>query len=310
MNYVNKYTSTGSKLLNHPGLLAGLKIKMAKPISVAVAPTSRCNLKCSFCSNSKREKHEDLDFGELKQVILGLAANGLRTVEITGGGDPTMYDHINALIRFCDEIGLQVGMITNGVALRENVRQEYLDKLKWLRISINALEYVEEIDIPNIKGTLGFSLCVHKNPTVLPESIEHHIKKYKPSYVRVVPDCLPGENEESLREICRQIVERYGEPFFFQEKNFTTPERCWWGYIKPFILHDGYVYPCSSVVLNSGAEGLFHQRYRWLKMEDLVMHYAAPMEPYPTDSCDRCVFGRQNADVDSVINPNGMEAFI
>jgi len=310
MNYVNKYTSTGSKLLNHPGLLAGLKIKMAKPISVAVAPTSRCNLKCSFCSNSKREKHEDLDFGELKQVILGLAANGLRTVEITGGGDPTMYDHINALIRFCDEIGLQVGMITNGVALRENVRQEYLDKLKWLRISINALEYVEEIDIPNIKGTLGFSLCVHKNPTVLPESIEHHIKKYKPSYVRVVPDCLPGENEESLREICRQIVERYGEPFFFQEKNFTTPERCWWGYIKPFILHDGYVYPCSSVVLNSGAEGLFHQRYRWLKMEDLVMHYAAQMEPYPTGGCDRCVFGRQNSDVDSVINPNGHEDFI
>ena len=311
MNKLNTWTSTGVKLLHHPRLLSLLKMKKAYPVSLQISPTSKCNLSCSFCSNAKRDKHEELDYEKTKHFLVRLKNIGLKTVEITGGGDPTLYPKINELIHFAYKIGLEVGMITNGVLLKEKLTKESLFRLKWLRISMNSLEYVDHVDIPEIKGTLGFSLCIHKDiQAVLEDRLPDHVAKYHPAYVRVVPDCLPGENEEALREACQKYVGICGEPFFYQEKNFSTPKRCWWNHLKPFLLHDSWIYPCSSVVLNEGSEGVFHHKYRWVHMDELMEVYKQEIVPFPTESCNRCVFNDQNSMVDSVIYPSGMENFL
>lgn len=312
-NQLLTYTSTGAKIFQHNPLLLKLKaeIPTAYPITLQVAPTSRCNLKCSFCSNAKRNKHEDLDINVLKRFILDLKKIGLKAVEITGGGDPTMYDEINELISFCHKIKLDVGMITNGILLGKVIEKENLDILKWVRISANSLEYTEEFNIPEIKGTLGFSLCMHENiQAVVHERLTNFVNKYKPSYVRVVPDCLPSDSEETVRRCAKEFVEFKGRPYFYQDKHFQRPDRCYWHYLKPFLLHDGYVYPCSSVVLNSGSEGVFHHRYRWIHMSDLLSKYKKEMVSFNTVSCNRCVFTEQNVLIDSIIHPSGMENFI
>jgi len=315
---VSNYTSTGMKLLHHPALLNSIKtLKRAMPITLQIAPTSSCNLKCSFCSNSKREQHESLNINDLKELLPKLKKVGLKAVEITGGGDPTMYKRINTLVKLCIDLGIDVGMITNGILLREKLLPNNYKKLKWLRISANALEYVDKIDIPaGLTGTLGFSLCIHKDINLIETSmrLRDHIDKYKPKYVRVVPDCLPGDNEDAIRDRAKQYAlvnaKIYNGIFFYQDKVFDTPYRCWWNYIKPFLLHDGWVYPCSSVVLNSGAEGCFHRKFRWVEMADLPSMYNKTMVPLPTHYCDRCVFTTQNKAIDLLINRTGMENFI
>ena len=40
MNKLNTFTSTGSKLLNHPDLCKSLQYKKAIPITLQIAPTS------------------------------------------------------------------------------------------------------------------------------------------------------------------------------------------------------------------------------------------------------------------------------
>ena len=57
---IRTFTSTGTKLIHHPDVVKKLQVdRIASPISLQVAPTSRCNLKCVFCSNANRSKHED-----------------------------------------------------------------------------------------------------------------------------------------------------------------------------------------------------------------------------------------------------------
>ena len=314
MNKENIYTSTGIKLLHHPLVLQKLITRnIATPISLQIAPTSRCNLNCVFCSNRNREKHEDLDVNDLYFVIHSLIGERLKSVEWTGGGDPTMYNNINECIRFCKRANLDQGFITNGILLNETIDKKSLDFLKWIRISMNCLDYVDSISIPQLAETiLGFSYVMNENTTdsVL-QNLEDHVKRYKPKYVRIVPNCQATDLEQVLNnEKYSFLIKSWGEPYFYQGKEFKQPKHCYWGYFKPFILHDGWVYPCSSVVLNLGAEERFHEKYRWCRMTALPDKYQSEIKSFPTGNCNHCVFTKQNNIINGVIEKIRMENFI
>ena len=308
----DKFTSTGIKILHHPNVVEFIQRKLAMPISLQVSPTSRCNLNCSFCSNVNRDKDEELPFEVIGVLLTKLRLLGLRTVEWTGGGDPTLYSQINKIIYFAHITGLKQGFITNGIKIVDNLSSKSLDALHWLRISLNSLDYVKRIEVPNINGTLGFSYVMNDNTT--PETIAKLItyaKMYNPTYVRVVPNCLATDKEqENNNDVFSKMIDDWGHPFFYQAKRFEKPKRCWWGYFKPFALHDGWVYRCSSVVLNYDADRKFSDQYRWCRIEELPDVYKKEMIPFDPVNCNHCVFKSQNDLIDSIINPDGMEDFV
>jgi len=313
INVVNTFTSTGIKLMHHPDAVRRLQIeRRGTPLSLQVAPTSRCNLKCVFCSNVNRENHEDLDLDILKTTILKLQEMGTKTVEWTGGGDPTMYQHINELMAYCDTLGLKQGMITNGVALVKKVLIENLNQLTWLRISMNCLDYVDSIEIPEISGILGFSYVMNeRTDRSILDRLQEYVVKVKPAYVRIVPNCQVSDEEQTKNnQSLGEEIKGWGSPYFYQPKRFQRPNKCYWGYFKPFILHDGWVYPCSSVVLNEEAGRSFHVKYRWVKMEEFPAKYQHDVQPFPSHNCNHCVFENQNLMVENLLNPFGMEDFI
>lgn len=306
------FTSTGSKLLHHPDAVKRfMGVGFASPISLQIAPTSRCNLNCVFCSNVNRDRHEDLSLTGIYETILKLRELGLKTVEWTGGGDPTMYAHINEAIRFAKDVGLSQGFITNGLELSK-LSEESLLSLAWLRVSMNCLDYTWGVNLPPFAGTLGFSYVWNEKTTddVL-KRLGAHVQWYQPAYVRIVPNCQATDKEqEENNKYLSMLVGGWGPPFFYQAKIFARPAHCWWGYFKPFVLHDGWVYPCSSVVLNQGADRKFHEKYRWVRLEDLPEIYFHVAKPLATEHCDHCVFKKQNDIVDGLANPNGFEDFI
>jgi len=313
MSQIKTFTSTGIKLLHHPEVIQRLiNFQEATPISIQIAPTSKCNLNCVFCSNVNRDKHEALDLEALLGCIHQLRGRGAKTVEWTGGGDPTQYGPINEAIRYCNSQGLQQGMITNGVELKKSLSMENLDSLTWLRISMNCLDYVKDIDIPEIPGTLGFSYVMNEKTTDnILAHLREYVEKYKPAYVRIVPNCQASDEEQKENnEVLGKTVAEWGKPYFYQPKVFQKPDQCYWGYFKPFILHDGWAYACSSVVLNADADRSFHEKYRWVKMEELPALYDEDIKSFPTENCNHCVFSAQNAMIGNILNPSGMEDFI
>lgn len=314
MDKLNTFTSTGIKLLmRHPKAVNNIiEHQRGTPISLQIAPTSKCNLNCSFCSNTNRSDHEDLDLSLLSTCLSELALMGTKTVEFTGGGDPTMYPVINELISRCRDYRFQMGMITNGIALKKNIKQENLNRLHWIRISMNCLDYVDDIDIPDIDGTLGFSYVMNDKTNVkILGKLHEYVRRYNVEYVRIVPNCQASDEEQAENNVrLSALVQEWGPPYFYQTKTFHKPEKCFWGYMKPFLLHDGYVYPCSSIVLNESADRSFHEKYRWVKIEDLPNVYKSKMKSYPTKNCNHCVFSKQNNMVQELMEPCKMENFI
>jgi MoaA/NifB/PqqE/SkfB family radical SAM enzyme len=307
---IETYTSTGLKILRHLDYLQSFQnTGIVKPISLQIAPTSRCNLNCCFCSNVNRQKHEDLSIEDLLKFMYSMEMAGAKTVEWTGGGDPTQYEHIKDAIYHCSMLGLSQVMITNGIDLVKI--GNFIHFLDWIRISLNSLEYVDDIEIPPFKGTLGFSYVWNEKttPKIL-NRLNDYVNKYHPTYVRIVPNCqISAQELEETNLILSGIVENFGKPYFYQSKRFSKPDRCWWGHFKPFLLHDGYIYPCSSVVLNNTAKRSFHKKFRWMSMEEFIESREFPALPYDCADCTCCVFGEQNNLIEALINQE-MEEFI
>lgn len=313
INKIATYTSTGSKIMFHPGVIKRIQTEnKGTLVTLQIAPESRCNLSCSFCSNAKRDKHETLEISRIADLLLKLIPQGLKCIEISGGGEPALYPHINDLIEFAYNQGLKIGLISNGILLKKNIHQDNLDRLSWLRVSMNCLDYVNEVNLPTIKETLGFSYVMNEktNGDVLLK-LDDYVDRYKPAYIRVVPNCRATNKEQEINNTnYGELIAKWESPYFYQPKTFGKPNNCFWCYFKPFLLHDGFVYPCSSVVLNDTADVQFHDRFRWCAMEELLKKYDLPMESFNNIECNKCVFKQQNDIIESILNPNNMEEFI
>jgi hypothetical protein len=182
------FTSTGAKFFAHQEAMTKLRNGRGQPIVTHVMLTDVCNHTCAFCSVQARTG-DSLVFENVMKYLDILRVYGLKAVILSGGGNPILYKCRRSGANFDDVVdaiharGLEIGLITNGMLMREfmyergvegrmtireswgTVRPETLDKLKWVRISMAGLDHKEcEVYVPDIdpkKTTLGFSYVAH-----------------------------------------------------------------------------------------------------------------------------------------------------
>ncbi len=178
------FTSTGHKFFAHEEAMAKLRGGKGQPIVTHVMLTDVCNHSCAFCSVQARAG-DSLLFDDVMAYLDILLKYGLKAVILSGGGNPILYKCKESGKNFNDVVdairgrGLEIGLITNGMPLREyqqdkvctkrkswkGVHPRTLDKLTWVRISMSGLDHVEqEVYVPDIdpeKTTLGFSYVAH-----------------------------------------------------------------------------------------------------------------------------------------------------
>ena len=230
----------------------------------------------------------------------------------TGGGDPTMYKHINDVIEYAAYNYDGIGLITNGVQL-DNISYKNLSRLTWLRISLNSLDYVEDIniDVPS-NVTLGFSYVITdlSNEKQL-EKVAAYADKYNATYVRIVPNCLSIEDINKSTEMVQHYLNKHSK-FFFQQKKYTVPERCWMHLIKPYVNADGFVYHCSA---NPLIDRQFNSNFRLCSIDDIVKtwenSYGNP-KAFNTCNCQegKCFFAEHNDLIEQVISPCSHKDFV
>jgi hypothetical protein len=310
------FTSTGDKLLRHGDVLAKLNQGIPTPVSLQVAPTELCTLDCKFCSVVNRNYKFVFDWEKLKTALDTFFKLGVRTVEITGGGDPLLYPQINDLVAYCLEKEKLVGMITNGIGIDKRLDPKLQARMSWIRISANTLDYRDHLDLPSgmKEGNLGFSYCWTENLSTEAQllRVKEIADNNKVKYIRLVPNCLDS-NEDMLTKwdpLLQPLADKIGHPVFYQPKNFGAPDNCYLGYIKPFLYCDEYVYPCSSTVLNPEADKQFNSNFRWYHYTETEKIYSEPMKSIvDTNRCPHCVFTKQNAQLEYVINKHENEEF-
>lgn len=112
------------------------------PEVVEIFPTNTCNFHCPHCrfKNHHGDATAFADYQMLQRLLSDLAANGIRNIELSGGGEPLVHPKaIEFFDRLIDE-KFRVGLITNGYPFVDNVQLQdrALECCTWIRFSVDA----------------------------------------------------------------------------------------------------------------------------------------------------------------------------
>lgn len=116
------------------------------PVCVDIHPTLACQLKCYFCISSVEHisgiphanfsRSKRLDWPVLKRAINDMKDMSVRSVQLTGGGEPTTYPEFSELLK--ELWPMKVGLITNGILVGEYAK-EVVEACDWVRVSLDAV---------------------------------------------------------------------------------------------------------------------------------------------------------------------------
>lgn len=207
----DNFTSTGAKFFAHQEAMHNLRRGKGQCITGHIMLTDVCNHSCAFCSVQARAG-DSLAFDDVVAYLNILQPLGLKSVILSGGGNPILYKckktgkNFNDVVEMLYARKLEIGLITNGMPLRDFTWGDYgreagqrkswigipphtLDKLTWVRISMAGLDHKEnEVYVPDIdhtKTALGFSYVAHD--IYVEPADSHHGKVSRPL------DILSGE---------------------------------------------------------------------------------------------------------------------
>lgn len=129
------------KILNHWDTLnAILKGWNPPPVSCEIDLSNLCNHDCIWCmyDDFKKEKNMMLPTKTTLNLINDLSEAGVKSVTFTGGGEPLMNpDVVKALYKVKD-MGMEVGLVTNGELLNTEMCKTIIETCKFIRISLDA----------------------------------------------------------------------------------------------------------------------------------------------------------------------------
>ena len=121
------------------------------PPHVQLIISDLCNHDCHFCSyrmsgglsseqfgeNGNMNPNRKIPTAKAKEILDDCAELGVKAIQFTGGGEPTVHpDHIE-IFRHAQILGLETALVTNGFLLRDGW-EEVLPKMKWIRVSVDA----------------------------------------------------------------------------------------------------------------------------------------------------------------------------
>lgn len=107
-------------------------------ITIEFDLTNVCNSNCRDCAGGRVDKAASISLEDGKRIIRELKELGARGLTFTGGGEPLCNSAITALVKYAYELGLDIGVITNGILLTEEICQILVNSCVWIRISLDA----------------------------------------------------------------------------------------------------------------------------------------------------------------------------
>jgi len=244
---------------------------------------------------------------------------GVRAIELSGGGEPTLYPHLDRCLGyFLDALQMKVGIITNGLAIDRI--EKFLKDLAWVRISLNALDYRKASELqPGVdlaRKQTKVSFCYIWN-----DLSDDKIKKVA-AFVnenqiicRVSPDCImePKLIKRQMTHIKKQLDKIGSENLFLSDFNTTLTRRndnCYMHLLKPAFYTDGYIYPCPSAELAVENNKQINAGMRLCHAKDVFTFYADPNTPKALKhACSYCKYSKQQDLIEDLLTETEFNEF-
>jgi MoaA/NifB/PqqE/SkfB family radical SAM enzyme len=117
------------------------------PLTVNIDPTNKCNFNCCFCCSDYivKNSQETMTHEHMIEIADFLhnwgdgSEDGVKSVYISGGGEPLMNPHTPKLIHRLYENNIESAVITNGTFLNDENMHIILKCCRWIGISVDAI---------------------------------------------------------------------------------------------------------------------------------------------------------------------------
>ncbi len=243
---------------------------MRKLKKVYVEVTNICNLNCSFCPKTKREKAEMSE--EFFEEVLKKIKPHTDYIYMHVMGEPLNHSKISSLFDICEKYQIKANITTNGTLLN-TAGKEIVKKsaLRQMNISVHSFEKDDEIQFEKyLRNIIAFIRETKKERDIifcirLWNLGSRGEEKINSLAARILEDEF-GLEEEILRGVTdRNGIRLDHKVFLQQEERFIWPDaegdeiftkgNCFGLKTHVGILADGTVIPCcidSEGVMNLG----------------------------------------------------------
>jgi len=104
--------------------------------------TANCNYHCGYCIDKAIVNNNchncEIAWDNLKPLLIDLKRHGCNLIEITGGGEPTLYSHFVEFLMLASELNYDLALITNGSMLGKYYDSIIASSVDWIRVSLDA----------------------------------------------------------------------------------------------------------------------------------------------------------------------------
>jgi len=126
------------------------------PLHAELDLTDRCNVDCYFCNQMDVRTKQQVPLPHAVRIIDELAAGGLKSVRLSGGGDPLFHREILQILDHLAEKNVIVDNVTtNGVALTPAVNERLVKNgAREVVISLNTVDAADYHRMMQVKPEL------------------------------------------------------------------------------------------------------------------------------------------------------------
>lgn len=324
------------------------------PVHIHMIISDLCNQNCSFCAYRMDGGFSTENFGEdtgkgftmnpnrmipkdrCFEIIRECSAMGVKAIQFTGGGEPTVHPYSNEIFNFAQRLGIKTALVTNGTKLPP---KEILERFQWIRVSLDAgseeiyekvreskrwprvmenLELLGKLENPYV----GVGFVVTKENFGGLSQACRIVKGFGLPYVRVA--AMFSENgtdyykahfglirteitrAKALESDTFKVVDLFGRRI--EDLNLGIPKYSFCGYqqLTVYIGGDLNVYRCCTTAYTTHGQigSLKNQSFRqWWEKEAWDAY-----REFNAHSCHHCQFNAQNEILAQVVSNEPMHS--
>lgn len=274
INHTKKIFSIGNKeLINN--IISDKILNLFSPI-LTIDLTEKCNFKCGYCIDKRitfSQNKKEIDFKKIKDLLPEIKSKGCRAIEITGGGEPTLYSNFCEFVKCAKNLEFKLCLITNGSNLKNLSEKKLLSYFDWIRISLDAsnskthmkvhninVNYfdtiIDVIKNENLNIDFGISFLVNElnyseieSACILSKNIGAKYFQVKPLFDSKYCDEIKNEVENQMKNIQSLSNNNFkvlinSKKKIFRDENMLSNDKCYTCLTRTLITPSG-LYPCS-----------------------------------------------------------------
>ena len=318
----------------------------AGPVHVQLILSDLCNQACRFCAyrdptyTSSELFHVDgnynpnrkLPFDKVIEILDDCAEMGVKAVQLTGGGEPTVHPRFGDVVQAIRDRGMQWALVTNGV-----IDKWDCSSATWVRVSLDAgtkktyakIRRVPEwhfdravATIGRLKSGVGFVVTPENWREIYAATLL--VRSLGASNIRISAQFsthgeeLFADFRERAAYMARQaenlacdgfeVINRFGEKIDDLHQGRPDYRRCGYQHFTTYIGADQNLYRCCVYAYNPRGliASIKDQRFK-----DVWREIAYPdFRDFDARACERCQFNKINRAINEVVTSDPSEAFV